>query len=194
MKRQFSIRKIVVAAICHLTALLFSACGILPDITPIPREAIHGEDLLALSNDEISFEVYRNLLDLADTFPTEADALSEMSPQQRTVYILNIYDMEMQNGGLCQFFVNSSRCLAPDLDACLETVGAEEHRQLLAEFVSKNNIDLQDLDSFKIFSIQDYTKQTERYDFDSYDNTYYMELPPLSDYIANYIKANITHF
>ncbi len=194
MKRQFSTGKIVVAAICHLTALLCSACGILPDITPIPHEAIHGEDLLTLTNDEISFEVYRNLLDLADTFPSEADALSEMSPQQRTVYILNIYDMEMQNGGLCQFFVNSSRRLAPDLDACMETVGAEEHRQLLAEFVSKNNIDLQDLDSFNIFSIQDYTKQTERYDFDSYDNAYYMELPPLSDYIANYIKANITHF
>ena len=58
--------------------------------------------------------------------------------------------MELQNGGLCQFFVNSSRSLAPYVDECLKMVGAEEHRKLFAEFVANNQIDLNNLDSFRI--------------------------------------------
>ena len=101
--------------------------------------------------------------------------------------------MEIQNGGLCQFFVNSSRSLAPYVNACLKTVRAEAHNQLFAEFVANNQLDLHNLDSFKITDIEEYASQTERYDFDAFDNAYY-ELTPLQDYIVAYIKANITEF
>ena len=101
--------------------------------------------------------------------------------------------MELQNGGLCQFFVNSSRSLAPYVDECLQAIGAEKHRKLFAEFVSNNQIDLGNLDSFRISDIEDYAAQTERYDFDAFDNSFF-ELSPLQDFIVAYIKANISEF
>ncbi len=39
--------------------------------------------------------------------------------------------MEVNNGGLCQFFVNSSREFAPDLSAALDAIGALEHKKYM---------------------------------------------------------------
>ena len=101
--------------------------------------------------------------------------------------------MEIQNGGLCQFFVNSSRLLAPYVDECLQTINAQEHKKLLYDFVANNNIDLKHLESFEIEDINEYAAQTMRYDFDAFDNAY-IELTPLQDYIVSYIKDNISAF
>ena len=106
---------------------------------------------------------------------------------------ISIFDMEIQNGGLCQFFVNSSRFLAPYVDECLEDVGAKAHRQLLDEFISNNEIDLHNLHSFRVSNIEEYTAQTERYNFDAFDNSY-CELTALQENIVAYIKANISEF
>ena len=136
---------------------------------------------------------YLQTLDLVDSFANEEAALAQISPAQRTVYILSIYDMEIQNGGLCQFFVNSSRLLAPHVETSLETVGAEDHRQLFAAFVADNRLDLQNLDSFEITDVEEYAAQTERYDFDAFDAAYCNQTP-LQEYIVTYIKANISDF
>ena len=149
MKKFFSNIKSTLMIIYGLLLILLSACGV------YPNKHLHGEDLLKLS-DEMLFEtVYLQNLDRVESFPDEDIALSQISAVQRTVYILSIYDMEIQNGGLCQFFVNSSSSLAPYVVECMETVGAEEHIQLFTEFVSSNQLDLHNLDSFEIFDIED---------------------------------------
>ena len=154
---------------------------------------MHGEKLLELPDDQLFEAVYFYNLDLIESYPDEVTALSQISPERRVVYILSIFDMELQNGGLCQFFVNSSRFLAPYVDECLKTVGAEKHRKLFAEFVTNNQIDLNNLDAFKISAVEEYAAKTERYDFDAFDTSYY-ELSPLQDFIAAYVKANISEF
>ena len=186
LKKLFSKIKIVGIALLGVTTALLSSCS-------TASESIHGQELLKLSDDELFETVYFQNIDTVMSYPDESVALSQISPEQRTFYILSIYDMEIQNGGLCQFFVNSSRSLAPFVDECLETVGAEEHRKLLAEFVLDNNIDLNNLDSFDTPEIEDYILQTQRYDFDSFDNAYY-EMSPLQEYLVDYIKNNITAF
>ena len=158
-----------------------------------PKKNVHGEKLLELPDDQLFEAVYFYNLDLVESYPDEVNALLQISPERRVVYILSLFDMELQNGGLCQFFVNSSRSLAPYVDECLKAVGAEEHRKLFAEFVSNNQIDLCNLDSFRISDIEDYAAQTERYDFDAFDNSFF-ELSPLQDFIVAYIKANISEF
>ena len=179
--------------LCIATAILLSSCG-LPLAEPLPQaDPIHGEDLLVLSDEQLFSTVISQTFDLVDSFSSEDAAFSKVAPACRVVYVLSIFDMELNNGGLCQFFVNPSRSVAPYVDECLETVGAEEHRQLLAEFVGSNQIDLQDLDSFRTFSIQGYAKQTERFDFASFDNAFY-QFTPLQEYIVAYIKANISEF
>ena len=116
MKKFFSNIKSVFMIIGGLFLILLSACGV------FSKKHLHGEDLLKLSDDKLFETVYLQTLDLVESFADEESALAQISPAQRTVYILSIYDMEIQNGGLCQFFVNSSRSLAPYVGQCLKTV------------------------------------------------------------------------
>lgn len=187
MKKVFSKIKFALILIVGIFGIIFSACGF------HTKKHLHGDKLLKLTDDELFEAVYFQNLDLVESFEDEETALRQISPERRVVYILSLFDMEIQNGGLCQFFVNSTRSLAPYVDECLKTVGAEEHRQLFAEFVSKNQIDLSNLDSFKISDVDEYAAQTERYDFDTFDNAYY-DLTALQDFIVAYIKVNISEF
>lgn len=155
------------------------------------KKQLHGEDLLTLPDDELFEIVFFQNADLVGE--AEDEELDQLSGPRKTVYILSTFDGEIQNGGLCQFFVNSSGTFAPYVAEALATVGAEEHRALFEEFVTKNSIDVADLDSFKVFSKRGFIKQTKRFDFDAFDDRYY-ELPPLQDHIVAYIKENIHAF
>jgi hypothetical protein len=178
--------KIFAAVLCGVLSFNLISCGINP-------KEIHGEELLRLSDGELYEKVYLQTLDLVESYPDEEAALAKMSRERRTFYILSIFDMEIQNGGLCQFFVNPSRLLAPRVEECLETVNAVEHKNLFSSFVADNNIDLNHLESFDIEDVNDYIAQTKRYDFNSFDDAY-VELTPLQDYMVLYIKANISEF
>ena len=187
MKKFLSKIKMAGILVGGIAALLLHSCSMLL------KKNLHGKKLLKLSDDQLFEAVYFYNLALVESFPDEATALSQISPERRIVFILSIFDMELQNGGMCQFFVNSSRSLAPYIDECLQAVGAEEHRKLFIKFVADNQIDLNNLDSFRISSAEEYATQTERYDFNSFENSY-VELTPLQDFIVNYIKANISEF
>ena len=186
LKKLCFIAKIICIALCCLISLSLVSCGLL-------NKEVHGTELLKLSDNQLYEKVYFQILDLVESYPDEETALSQISPECRTVYILNIFDLEIQNGGLCQFFVNSSRSLAPQIEECLKKVNASEHKELFSAFVSNNNIDLAHLESFESDTIDEYIAQTKRYDFESFDDAY-IKLTPLQDYIVSYIKANISEF
>ena len=154
---------------------------------------LHGEDLLVLSNEELFEAVYAQNMAICEEAGETEDETALFTGARRTVFVLNIFDAEVQNGGLCQFFVNSSRIAAPYVSKALAAVGAEEHRKLFDTFIETNHIDVRDLDSFRIFGIRGFKRQHKRYDFDAFDDRYY-ELDPLEDPVANYIRANITEF
>lgn len=154
---------------------------------------LHGEDLLTLSDEDLFETVSAQNEELTEDAEDAAEAFKMLTGARRTVYVLWEFDLEVQNGGLCQFFVNSSRAVAPFVNEALQTVGAEEHRALLMEFVTENGIDLSNLESFKVFSTRGYGRQTRRYDFDVFDDKYY-ELPALQDMVTAYIKAHISEF
>ena len=187
MKKIFFKLKPVVALLLSFIMLFLTSCGVLK------TKEVHGKELKKLSDDALFETVYLQTLDVVDSFPDEETAFSKISIEQKTVYILSIYDMEIQNGGLCQFFVNSSRSLAPYIEDNLNKIGATEHEKLFTEFIENNNIDVNNLDSFIISDVEEYEAQTKRYDFDSFDNKY-IELPTLQSYITEYIKTNIEKF
>ena len=156
------------------------------------RMELHGEELSNLTDDELFDAVYFQNLKICEG--AEDSEVDLFTGARKTVFVLSLFDAEVQNGGLCQFFVNSSREAAPYVSECLAAVGAEKHRALFDEFVQNNAIDLSDLSSFMIFwSRRSYIKQTKRYDFDAFDNQYY-ELPALQELITAYIRANIAEF
>lgn len=126
------------------------------------------EGLLALNDDDF-YDAIDCLCEDA-VYDIQAPTLLE---EQILVYSLNSFMREVNNGGLCQFFVNSSSECAPFISKALEAIGALELKNLFDKFIEENNIDVNDLSSFKISSFEEFAEQTKRYDFDSFDNQFY---------------------
>ena len=186
MKKLYLINKTICILLCFFISLSLVSCS-------VTTKEIHGTDLLNLTDDQLYEKVYSQTLELVESYPDEETALDQISTECKTIYILSIFDMEIQNGGLCQFFVNSSRSLAPYVNECLKRVNANDHEKLFFNFVTKNNIDLEHLESFEIEDIGDYYAQAKKCDFDSFDIAYY-KLTPLQNYMIAYIKNNISKF
>ncbi len=157
------------------------------------KRDLHGEELLTLSDDSLFGTVYSQNLEIAEGAESEEQELDQFTGARRIVHILSLFDMEIQNGGLCQFFTNSSRTVAPYVSEALTVVGAFEHRALFDSFIAANGIDVSALSSFRVFSMRGYRRQTKRFDFDSFDDKYY-DLPPLQEKVVAYIRNNINEF
>lgn len=126
---------------------------------------------------------------------------------QLTIAVLEDYDIEVNNGGLCQYFVNSSRAGAPMLSECLKEINATKHQKLFDDFIKKNKIDLNNLDNFiieleeeglgKISSVSDDNKYYEKYrsyPFDDFDSKFYdlYREENLKDLIKEYAKKSFS--
>lgn len=154
--------------------------------------AMTTEDLSALSDDELFSAAVSRLESHIDYDQPEA-SFAALSNPQKVVYAVNCLEVEVNNGGLCQFFVNSSSIVAPYISDYLGILGADEHKLLFDSFIRKHGIDLSNLDSFKIRHIKDFEKQVQRYPFDEYDDAFYA-LSSLEEPIAAYIRSNISSF
>ena len=121
------------------------------------------------------------------------DGVDSLSNAEKVFYIASYYEMEVNNGGLCQFFVNSSRMLAPMLLDCLREIGADEHAKLFETFVADNGIDLNELSSFAVDSYEEYEKRCESYPFDDFDDKFY-ELDAITDLLTSYAREHISEF
>ena len=115
---------------------------------------------------------------------------ANLTDEQKIVYSLNKFEAEVNNGGLCQFFVNSSSKCAPYISDALAAVGAIGLKMLFDNFISENSIDVNDLSSFKISNIDEYEAQTERFDFDGFDDKFY-EDENLHQQIIDYARKHV---
>ena len=143
------------------------------------------EGLLAL-NDEDFYDAIECVCEDA-VYDIEDKKIND---KQKFVYSLNKFEAEVNNGGLCQSFVNSSSECAPYVSNALAAVGAINLKKLFDDFISENNIDLKDLSSFKISNIDEYEAQTERFDFDSFDDEFYKD-ENLHQQIIDYSRKHI---
>ncbi len=152
---------------------------------PIPYLTMTAEELSALSDEE--------LYDAAIFRAAEAVKQETESSEQDLFKILSTFDMEIQCGGLCQFFVNYNYICASSLGEYFSLLGLEEHRALFDRFVEANHIDLSDLSSFAIKDVSEFEKQYCRYPFQDFDNAY-VQLPSVSEILTGYIRAHIEAF
>lgn len=115
--------------------------------------------------------LYFFLLDI--TLGPEADEQFHSLPEcLQALYITAIFDMEIQNGGLCQFFVNCGSTYAAKITESLHVIGLEPMEVLYKSFLSDHQIDSSDLSSFQSDSIDNIIAQYERYPYDSFDSAY----------------------
>ena len=106
------------------------------------------------------------------------------------IYALTQFEAEVNNGGLCQFFVNSSGECAPYVSRALAAVGADGLKALYERFLRENGIDPKDLSSFKLRSVAEYEDQVARFDYDSFDDAFYADCNIHTQIIA-YIRDNV---
>lgn len=155
-----------------------------------------ADDLEKLSSEELYDAVSIRLESQLFHTAEEDERIASLNEAQRVFYVLNYYDMEVQNGGLCQFFVNSSRAAAPYVHQSLLAVGAKAHASLYQDFLDNNEISPDHLDSFDIFSVDEFQEQNKRYPFEEFDTAYYSlyETEILCDLVIDYTRKHIREF
>ena len=117
---------------------------------------------------------------------------SDISEEQKLVYSLNRFEAEVNNGGMCQFLVNSSSECAPYISKALEEIDALALKEAFDGFIADNHIDVYDLSSFKISDISEFEAQTERFDFDSFDDKFYKD-DEFHQKVIDYARKNINN-
>lgn len=157
------------------------------------NESLTTEELAAIPDDDLLFVVIDRIESVIDDHEELSDGFAALSAPQKLVYAVNDLETEVNNGGLCQFFVNSSRAVVPYISEYLGIIGAAEHKELFDGFISKHNIDLSDLSSFIIHRTRDFEKMTKRYPFDEYDDKFYT-LPSLQEPLTAYIREHLSDF
>lgn len=132
-------------------------------------------DLKALSSDEFLEALSARILQEEGHMDVE-ESLVYFEGAKRIFFIVDYFDMEIQDGGLCQFFVNSSRKVAPYIIEALEEINAVRYKELLEKFICDNRL--------------------ERYPFDEFDEAYceLYEIEPLNMFLENYCRRHIADF
>jgi hypothetical protein len=153
------------------------------------------EDLAGLSDEELLEVLTARILNEEGDRHID-ECLKEFQGAKRIFYVVNYFDMEIQNGGLCQFFLNSSQLVAPYVLECLTKISAVSYKKLFEKFIIDNNISLDDLDSFTIDDVDQFEIQMSRYPFDKFDDSYYelYENEPLENLLVKYAREHIEDF
>lgn len=125
-------------------------------------------------------------------FYSDENDIPKQNREQITVLSVINFHNEIQNGGLCQFFVNSSSAYAPFVPGSLEAVSAFEIKDLFDKFVSENHINLGDSSGFKIEDVEEFEEKNAQYPFDEFDAKFYelCEKEPLLDLVTEYVRKN----
>ena len=158
-------KKLVALLLC--ISLLLSGCMLNPNVKK-------------LSGDTLVMALAFSLSDFED-----------MSPERKTAYTAACLDLEIMNGGLCQFFAN-----CPDIAAyvpeALDRLGAAEHKTLYEQFLADNAIDPLD-PLFQTETIEEFSRLYDLYPWDDFDDAYCI-LTPMSELLEAYIQANPNAF
>jgi hypothetical protein len=101
---------------------------------------------------------------------THFDLLSESA---QALYAAAIFNAEIMNGGLCQFFINCGSGYAARVTNTLNAIGLGKIGELYESFLTDHQITLADIDSFTITTTtEESIKQYTRYPFDDFNNAY----------------------
>ena len=149
------------------------------------------QELERLSDDELFEAIAARMQGIADAKESLADVLYGFNDSQLAFFSGMWYEGEVNNGGLCQFFVNSSSVIAPIISDVLRIIGAEDHEKLYSEFIRSNGIDVKDLSSFKIQAAEEFATQEKRYPFDAFDFAFY-QMKPVQHYLTVFARAHLS--
>ena len=122
-------------------------------------------------------------------------AAEEMSVPLRTAFVLFSFDAEIQNGGLDQFFFNSTSELAPYVQEALTAVSAHPYAELFAGACAERGINPSDPSTYDAED-SDEDEENNACSFEEFDDAYYAlyEVQPLEPMITQYARAHLNEF
>lgn len=150
-----------------LCMLLLSGCVMTADVTTLT-----GEELVVA------------LTLLPEDF-------SAMSTEEKTAYTAACLELEIMNGGLCQFFANNPDC-ADYVPTALENLGARNHRALYESFLLAAGIDPLD-PVFQTENMEEFSQLYDRWPWDDFDEAY-CNLTPMAELLEAYVAAHPDSF
>jgi hypothetical protein len=168
---------------------LLCGCASRSENAPVTQPQDPG----AMTDEDLIIHISERLWSLVFSDADPAVGFAGLTENQKVVFALNYLDMEVANGGLCQFFANDRGLVAPYIGEYLKLVGAEEHQALFDGFLAKYGIDANDLSEFSFTTIEEFVELYDLYPFDEFDDPYY-QLPPLSSYLAPLVRENLDEF
>lgn len=113
---------------------------------------------------------------------------------KRIIEVTELYYDEVMNGGLYQYFANSSRIDAPKLSECLKEVNAKKHKRHFDNFIKKNKIDVNELSSFIAADVDEYLEKCKNYPFEEFNIKFYEidDCESLNDLINEYARKSFS--
>ena len=138
------------------------------------------EELLALDDDDFYFAIRR--LNFEKLFSIN-DCRNRT---HRTYYIVMSFIGEVYNGGVSQFFFNSSRECAPFVSNALKEIGSIKTKNTFDELVESAQIPLNDFDALQELDDDEIIQEK----MDAFDESFYEE-EDASDCILAYAKMHI---
>lgn len=133
-------------------------------------------DVAELSGDELV---------VALAFPKEE--FESMTTEQKAAYTAACLELEVMNGGLCQFFANCPDC-AGSVPQALAELGAMEHLALYETFLMESGIDPLD-PMFRTEDLDEFSKLYELYPWEDFDEAY-CALTPMAEVLKGYIDTH----
>lgn len=152
---------------------------------------MNTEEMAGLNDEELFQAVGVRIESKIHKKYTMEEGLTTLNEYEKAFYSTYYLETEVNNGGLCQYFVNSSRATAPYVSEGLTLIGAERHRKAFDDFVKHNNIDVTDLSSFIIKDVKEFEEQEKRYPFDEYDHAFY-EMESIESYLIPFVRENLS--
>lgn len=152
-----------------------------------------AEELSKLSDGELFLAVLTRAEAIVSSQEDISDGFHSLNEKQRIFYAVSYLEAEVNNGGICQFFANSSRIVAPLVSEYMGIIGATEHKKLYDTFIAKHQINTEDLSSFDSETVDEFQSQYERYPFEEYDDAFY-ELESLQKCLIPFIREYIDEF
>lgn len=165
---------------------------------------MNREQLLELSDADLLMAVTMRTDSRGDA-SDDSEALAALSAGERAAYTAALFDMEVQNGGLFQYFCNTSRNTAPYLAEALKAIGALRMETLFNDFVTKHTIDIYNLDRFAleteegqstIEGQEEFEGKYAQYPFDSFDSAFAAayQTENLEALTAAFIREHVAEF
>ncbi|MCD7757131.1 MAG: DMP19 family protein [Clostridiales bacterium] len=110
----------------------------------------------------------------------------------RTLYTAYLFDLEVQNGGLCQYFDNCPESV-PYLEDALAALGAEPYRVLFHDVVTKQGVDVNQVGSSGTAQMVHCGEQCEQCPLDAFGSAYYdlYSKTPLEALCVRYARAHL---